>query len=267
MPATTTVRANGLNFHVEESGSGEPLVLIHGSWGATNRWELVVDDLAQSFHVVNNDRPGHGDSQGSAVPATRLEQEDDIAGIIEALGIGPAHLVGYSFGAVMALSLALRRPDLVRTVSAHEPPAAALDHPTVQAALGEIAEIGARIRAGDRHTTARDFVERVALGPGTWELLPVEVHEQMFAHADTFGGEMLDEDWPKVDSLTGIQCPVLVTYGDQSPAWFGPAIDGLRAEMPQAKFALIEGAGHIPHATHPDEYVEVLTRFVAPAPR
>jgi pimeloyl-ACP methyl ester carboxylesterase len=270
VPATTSPqRVNGLNFHVEESGSGEPLVLIHGGWGSTARWALIVDDLAESFHVVNYDRRGHGRSENSDVPPTRLDQEDDVVGIVEALGVGPVHLVGSSFGGAMALSLALRRPDLVRSVCVHEPPllAYAGDHPDVQHVLDDMNAIAALVRTGQREKAARECVERIMLGPGAWELTPQAVKDSMVAHADAFAGEMLDPNWTIVDDLDQIQAPVLLTCGDQSPAWFAPVIAGLREALPQAEVLTIEGSGHVPHVTHPEEYVEVLTRFASSAPR
>jgi pimeloyl-ACP methyl ester carboxylesterase len=264
--ATSPLNVNGLDFHVEQSGSGDPLVLIHGSWGSTKRWSLIVDDLARSFHVVNYDRRGHGGSASSAEPATRIDQENDLAGLIEQLGIAPVHLVGSSFGAAMALSLAARRPDLVRSVCAHEPPfiGFAADHPAVVRASGEMAELVGLIEAGERERAARGFVERIAIGPGSWPMMPDEVREQMVRHADTFAGEMRDPAWGSA-SLDGIDCPVLITCGDGSPAWFTPTTAAAVDAIPHASLLAIAGAGHVPHVTHPDEYAEVLTRFAAAA--
>ena len=267
MTATTTLeRANGIGFHVEQSGSGDPLVLIHGGWGSTARWALIVDGLARSFHVVNYDRRGHGGSESTAIPATRIDQEDDLAGLIEALGIGPAHLVGSSYGGAMALSLASRRPDLVRSACVHEPPLPALapDHPDVAAAMDDFDELVALIHSGERERAARGFAERVAMGRGAWAHMPDAVKQLMVAHADTFAGEMADPDWTRAD-LTGIACPVLITRGDSSPGWFAPLADAAAAAIPHAELVTIAGAGHVPHVTHADEYVELITSFAARA--
>jgi pimeloyl-ACP methyl ester carboxylesterase len=63
------LEVNGVRLAVEESGSGEPLVLVHGSWASRQAWALVEDDLAQRFRVVSYDRRGHTDSEDSAEPA------------------------------------------------------------------------------------------------------------------------------------------------------------------------------------------------------
>ncbi len=265
MPATISQqRVNGLNFHVEESGSGDPLVLIHGGWGSTARWALIVDGLAESFHVVNYDRRGHGGSQANLVPATRRDQEDDLAALIESLDIAPAHLVGNSFGASIALGVAARHPDLVRSVSAHEPPLIDLvaGDAHVRKAAADMQASIALIHEGKPEAAAMEFVERIVLGPGGWDQMPPEVQAMMVRHADTFAGEQRDPEWAAAD-LAGIVCPVLLTAGDQSPAWFGPPTAAVHAAIPHAGLVTIAGAGHVPHITHTDEYVEVLTRFAA----
>lgn len=108
------VEVNG----VRDTGHGPPIVLVHGSWDDRHVWALVEDDLAKSFRVVSYDRRGHTDSEESPEPGTRRDDEDDLAALIEALGLAPASLVGNSFGGSITLGLAARRPELVRSVCA-----------------------------------------------------------------------------------------------------------------------------------------------------
>src|SRR5918997_814338 len=123
---TTTPRPmpiGGIELHVAApAGAGDPLVLVHGSWTDHTAFEAVAEPLARSFRVIRYDRRGHSRSQYGPGPAPRRRDEDDLAELLEALGLGPAHLVGTSYGALISLALAVRRPDLVRSVLAHEPP-------------------------------------------------------------------------------------------------------------------------------------------------
>src|SRR5205823_10936310 len=114
---------NGVRLFTEPSGDGEPLVLVHGSWGDHHNWDLVAPRLAEHFRVLTYDRRGHSESE--APPGQgRVDQDvDDLAALVEWLGLGPAHIVGNSFGAVISLKLASRRPELFRTLAVHEPPA------------------------------------------------------------------------------------------------------------------------------------------------
>lgn len=259
---TTPTRVNDLYF--ERQGSGDPLVLVHGSWGSTQRWELIVDDLARSFDVITYDRRSYGRSPDGT--SLRRDEEDELAGLIEALDAAPAHLVGNSYGGGIVLGLAARRPELVRSVSVHEPSLAALaaGDPLIDQVQADFDHVVGLIEQGDARAAARTFVERVALGPGGWEMMPPEAQEGMIRGARGFAREMTDEHYGDA-ALEGIDCPVLLTEGNASPAWFAPIMEGARAAMPDAASLTIVGSGHIPHITHPGEYVEILTRFAKSA--
>src|SRR5215210_3937183 len=107
----TLLQDDGVRLHVEPpTGDGELLVLVHGSWTDHQTWAALVPLLARSFRVVSYDRRGHSRSERGAGPAPRRRDEEDLAALIAALGAGPVHLVGSSYGALIALGLAGRRP-------------------------------------------------------------------------------------------------------------------------------------------------------------
>ena len=227
----------------------------------------MEEDLARRFRVVTYDRRGHTDSEDSAEPGTRRDDEDDLAGLIETLGLAPANVVGNSFGGSIALGLAARRPELFRALSAHEPPLVSLaaDDPVVAEVGGAVASVVELIERGEAETAARDFVENVALGPGAWAMLPPEERASMVANAQTFSGETHDAAWAEIDldALGGIAFPVLLTQGDQSPRFFSKVIARLADAMDTAEVRTLPGAGHVPHATNPAEYASVVGRFTA----
>jgi pimeloyl-ACP methyl ester carboxylesterase len=260
------IELNGVGLLVEEAGGGEPLVLVHGSWDDRQVWVLVEDDLAKSFRVISYDRRGHTGSEDSPEPGSRRDDEDDLAALIEAHGLAPTHLAANSFGASIALSLAARRPELVRSVCAHEPPLLALvaDDPAVGQVGEGAAAVVSLIDRGEAEAGARLFVEEVAIGPGAWELMPPEERAAMTANAGTFVDELRDPDWAMIDldGLAALSCPVLLTQGDQSPPFFAAIIARLAEEMNHARVTTIPGAGHVPHQTHPTEWVAVVEEFV-----
>ncbi|WP_234320844.1 alpha/beta fold hydrolase [Streptomyces katrae] len=112
-------RVNGVDLCCEVVGEGEPLVLVHGSWVDHEPWRFVVPRLAQSFRVLVYDRRGHSRSERPPGRGSRRQDEDGLASLIETLG-APAHVAGNSFGASTALGLASRRPELLRSLAAHE---------------------------------------------------------------------------------------------------------------------------------------------------
>jgi pimeloyl-ACP methyl ester carboxylesterase len=264
------ISAYDVELHYQLTGRGEPLVLVHGSWSDHRNWQAVGPGLAQSFLVVAYDRRGHGDSQRGG-QGTRRDQEDDLAALIEALDLAPAHVAGTSFGASIALGVATRRPDLVRSVIVHEPPLMSVvaDDARVQPLLGEvqatIEAVLARLARGDHEGGAREFVERLALGPGGWQQLPEPLLATMIRSASAFTGEQRDRNWASIDpaALAHVERPVLLTQGAQSPAWFRVIVARLADLIEGVELHTYPGAGHAPHLTRPDGYVAAAATFLA----
>ncbi|MFF2078663.1 alpha/beta fold hydrolase [Kitasatospora sp. NPDC058162] len=264
------VRANGVDLHYELTGAGEPLVLVHGSWADHANWDQVRPALAERYRVLVYDRRGHSRSERPPGPGSRTEDEDDLAALVEALDLAPAHIAGNSFGASTALGLAVRRPELFRTVIAHEPPLMAIVPPepdllpVMRAVEGRIDSVLAHLRAGESREGARQFVDEVAFGPGAWDRLPPELRDTLVANAPTFLDEQQDPGWPLLD-LAGLSAhpgPALLTVGTQSPPWFPAIVARLARALPRAQVRTLAGAGHTPHVTHPAEYVRTVSVFI-----
>src|SRR5688500_2097360 len=265
MPHT---KANGIEINFDEVGDGDPLVLVHGGWSDRNNCLSVIPALSESFRMAAYDRRGHGHSQRDAI-GTRRDQEDDLAGLIEALG-GKAHVVGTSFGGSIGVGLASRRPELVSGLIVHEPPlmSIAAEDPENWAQLGAIAvtvqEVVALVEEGRALDAAHKFVEEVALGAGAWGLLPPPLRETMVDGAASFVAEQQDVEWANVDlaDLAMISCPVLVTDGDESPPWFRLIASRLGEAIPGSATHTYRGGGHAPHLTHPEDYLSVVGEFL-----
>lgn len=250
-------------------GAGPPLVLVHGSWGSGAEWASVMPALAERFRVIAYDRRGHGASTCPPGQGSVREDAADLAALIDGLGLGPAWVVGNSFGGSIALRMAGARPELVRGVSAHEPPLFGLLAGDTELAPA-LAEVGARIEtvvrmiaAGDPAGGAERFMETVALGPGSWVRMPVEARELMIAAAPTFLDETRDPEQLSLDvpALAAFSGSVLLTQGTAGPPGFAAVIRRLAASVPGAEVVTMEGAGHIPHMTHPPRYAALLGQF------
>jgi pimeloyl-ACP methyl ester carboxylesterase len=267
--AVAEVEVNGINLYYELVGSGEPLVLVHGSWGDATNWRFVVAGLAESFRVLAYDRRGHSRSERPHTPGGVDEDGDDLAALLEALDLAPAHVITNSYGGNIALRLATRRPELFRSLSCHEPPLWSLleDDPGSQVLLQRGARsleaVGRRIAAGDHEGAARQFVEEVALGPGAWENeLPPETRAIFVQNAPTYLDELQDADQLRVDedALSRLEPPVRLTQGSESPPTFPAVIDRLVELIPHVSRETIDGAGHVPQLTTPERYVQIATR-------
>jgi pimeloyl-ACP methyl ester carboxylesterase len=255
---TNFVRVNGVELYVEPPvGEGELLVLVHGGWTDHNTWTAVVGPLARSCRVVSYDRRGHTLSRRGPGPSPRRQDEDDLAALVEALDAGPAHLVGTSYGASIALALAGRRPELVRSVVAHEPPLLGEFHvPAVEAGFASVQD---QIAAGDAAGATKRFFEDVILGPGGWELVPERVQRAAIGNAQTFLELREDPDWGRLDfdAVARFPGPLIVTHGDASPPWL-PRVARSAAGRIGCESRVIVGAGHTPHHTRPEELAAVV---------
>lgn len=266
-----TESVNGVRLAYELTGTGDvPLVAIHGSWSSHETWGQVAPELSERFRILTYDRRGHSTSERPAGQGTQSEDVDDAAALIERFGLAPAYVAGNSYGAEIAILLAAERPELVRGLIAHEPAFIALlqDKPEFSPMLAEIERnmvpVLERIRTGDHAGAAELFVETIALGPGTWTHLPDSMRRRMAENAPTFLDEENAPDNGRIDlnRLERYGSPALLTLGDQSPPMFEPIVRIVAEALPQAEVLTFAGAGHIPHATHPREYVEVVTAFI-----
>ena len=264
-------KVNGVELFYEVTGTtGEPLVLVHGSWGDHHNWDAVVPMLARSFRVLTYDRRGHSQSERPPGQGSVREDVADLAALVERLGLVPAHLVGSSFGGVIVLRLAVERPGLFRSLIVHEPPLAALlatdpaSGPLVAGLQERIGGVAERLQAGDSEGGARFFVEELAFGPGAWGQLPPELRQTFVANAPTFLDEIRDPETTTmtVAGLAQFARPALLTQGEQSPPMFARILDIVAAAMPRAERRTLPGAGHAPHVSHPELYVQIVGEFL-----
>ena len=261
---------NGVKLYFEDAGSGQPVVLVHGSWTDHYSWDQVTPSLAERFRVVSYDRRGHSQSERPSSQGSVHEDVADLAALIEDGGHAPAHVIGNSFGASIALRLAVARPELFQSLCVHEPPLFGLlaadpaTAPMLAATAEAIGSVLESLGAGEMENGARQFVE-VILGPGAWEeiLNPVD-RETFINNAPTFLDEAQDPQSLILDlaTLAGFSRPALVTVGSASPPSFSPVVTRVAEAIPDARTHTFEGVGHIPHHTHPDQFVDVVTSFV-----
>lgn len=265
-----TERVNGAKIHYElEGDGGTSLVLVHGSWGDREQWNDVARRLAGAHRVLSFDRRGHSRSQAPATQGSIRDDVADVAALIERFDLTPACVVGNSFGGSITLRLAGERPDLLRCVSAHEPPLFSLvaDDPAAAAALASVVEtlreVLRRIQAGDHAGAAARFM-RMALSPEERESLPDTLLSGFTANAPTFLDEASDPEQLRFEptSLDGFDRPVLLTHGDRSPPMYVPVITRLVELFPSAERLTFSGAGHLPHVTRPEAYAEAIDDFV-----
>jgi len=189
------------------------------------------------------------------------------------LNLTPANIAGNSFGAAIVLKTAAKRPDLFKRMIIHEPPLFGLlnDNPDAREALKivntRVKKVLDLIAANELEKAAEEFVEKIAMGPGMWAKLPEAAQKMFIYNAPTWYDEMQDPDSPQIElsTLSEFKKPALLSSGSASPPFFPLVIDKLMNAIPHAKRIIIEGAGHVPHLSHSEKYIELVSSFCSEA--
>jgi pimeloyl-ACP methyl ester carboxylesterase len=265
-----TSKVNHVNLYLEVSGQkGDPLVFVHGSWGDHHNWDAVVDELSKNFRVLTYDRRGHSKSERIQEQGSAEEDVSDLIALIEHLNFTPAHIVGNSGGAAIVLKTAARRPDVFKTLVVHEPPLFGLlknideAQPMLKIVEERIKAVVDLIATNEYEQAAKLFVETIAFGPGAWQGLPDHVKQTFIYNAPTFLDEVKDPDNLELDTskLSSFNKPALLTHGTQSPPFFPMCLNIIAKAFTDPKRFVFEGAGHVPHMSHPQQYVQNLKQF------
>lgn len=260
---TGVIRVNGADIYHEVRGQGPAILFISGATGDAGHWERIVDALAQDHAVVSYDRRANSRSPKPSgwTSTTAGEQADDAAGLIEALHLAPAAVVGNSGGAIISLNLLMRRPYLLRSAVLHEPPLLSVlaDPDGVMGVIQQIAEKG--MAAGGPAGAARAFL-RFAAGDATRHLDP-RTYERMTGNGEVlFGVEFgaLESYRPSDGELTANTVPARVLLGADSAPFFGEAARWL---APRLNTEVVTAPGaHVPMMSHPEHFVALIRSLV-----
>jgi pimeloyl-ACP methyl ester carboxylesterase len=175
---------NGLHLYFEDHGSGDtPLVLLHGGFGASEMFAPLLPELAPGRRVIVPDLQGHGRTADAGRPLRPELLADDIAALVEHLGLTRVDLMGYSLGGAVALRTAIQHPSLVRRlVVVSVPFARAGNHPDVLEAMDAMTpEAAEMMKASPLYA----LYERLAPRPGDWAALVAKTSEAL----------KIDYDW------------------------------------------------------------------------
>jgi pimeloyl-ACP methyl ester carboxylesterase len=265
MPTATSGTA--AIHYATHGASGDPVVLVHGSFEDATTWDRVVAGFASALAVVTYDRRGYGESP--AVPTGTPVAEDvaDLVAVLEAADRFPAHVIGHAYGGSVAIALARERPDLVRSVLVHEPPFYGLlewDPATATEAVREMEQIRELSRRGDPAAAAQREINGPDGGSGVWEQMTAPERSRSARYFDRWREEVGDPATfaPDPAALGETLLPVLASYGEESPAIDRRIAEALGAQLPYARLQRLPECGHAPHRTHPELFVAVLGTFL-----
>jgi pimeloyl-ACP methyl ester carboxylesterase len=260
---------------VEQSGSGEPLVLVHGIATDRHIWDLVVPLLAQTRRVITLDLPGFGHSS-PVHDGFQLESvAQRIARGLAGRGVrGPIDLVGHSLGGGVAITLAALRPRLIGRLILVAPAGMRPFPAPISRLLASSADaaLSARRRAVSLTEVAWGRRLLLAMTAADGGGLPPELARQMVEASATARrteaalATITSSDLRPV--LAGVRAPLGVIWGEADRTVPLRALDEVLSSRPDAHVVRLPGAGHVPMVERPEAFADALTQLLSglPAP-
>ena len=270
-----------MSLHVEEFGSGEPLLLIHG-WGMHGgMWGSAAERLAQDFRVIAVDLPGHGKSVkgegrrekggGPVFPFPLPPSPFSVDDIVDELSTQfdePLNLCGWSLGGQIALHWAQLHPQQVRRLVLVTSTPCFVRRPGWDCAMAEqtLAEFAAALEQNYTLTLRRFLALQVRGSEDERELL-ASLRNALFSRGEPElaalqSGLNILHDCDLREALPQIAQPTLVIAGERDTLTPPDASRYIAEWMPQARLALVEGAAHAPFLSHPDRFVACIKDFL-----
>jgi pimeloyl-ACP methyl ester carboxylesterase len=259
------VNVSGTRLAYVESGRGAPVVLVHGAYSDFRYWSAQLEASSEELRVIAYSRRDfHPNAHDSDLKLQTAERDvADLIELIVALDLPPAHIVGHSAGGNVALIVAARRPELVRSLVLEEG-GFVVDHPSSAQALAEVAPVGARAaehRAAGAHAeAARTFIDFVS-GEGFFASVPHEIR-QIFIENDPAMGIRPNAQLTCRDAAS-VESPVLMILGERSPPFIGRLMRGALDCLRNEETVTIPGASHGIHYEQPAAFNRVVFGFIA----
>lgn len=264
------IRLDGVELEYELIGSGEPVVFIHGSLGPDVYVPLMNNPALSGYRLLRYRRRGYEGSSPVAGTVSIAEQAADCAQLLRKLGIERAHVVGHSYGGVIALQLALDEPDSVHSLALLEP-ALFLLVPSGRAMMAQMAPLIDLYGRGEKAAAVEAFLQAVG-GPNVKEsaerVIPGSVAQAVRA-ADTFFQVELPaaQTWTLTAKEAGrIKQPVLYVLGSNTLTPFKDCRQLIRELLPQTEDVTLAGARHLHTIDNPGGAAEAIARFFAAHP-
>jgi pimeloyl-ACP methyl ester carboxylesterase len=241
------VKVNGIDLHYVEAGTGDPLLMIMGFGGDHLAWAFQVPALSTRYRVITFDNRGAGQSTVPDESYSTRQMAEDAMGLLDALGVERAHILGVSMGGMIAQEVALNHPRRVRSLQLH------CTYARPDAYMLALMD---RWRAIREKATPEDWLRTVALwlfSPHTYRERPdfVEMVVQTGLanpHPFTYTGFLRQGEAVRghdaLDRLPTLRCPTLVSVAEDDilvPPRFSREV---AAAIPGAQFRVIEEAAH-----------------------
>jgi pimeloyl-ACP methyl ester carboxylesterase len=263
------VHANGIDIYYEIQGTGHPLVLIAGISYSHWMWQRMAPDLAQRYQVVLFDNRGVGETEAPPGPYSAQMMADDTAGLLEALDIPKAAIMGHSMGGFIAQALVLEHPERVDRLILSATNFGGPNHiPVSPEAMAVLSDV-----SGDPLERFKRGLE-VSTAPGFAEAHP-QIIEQWLAYRSenpidpmayqaqlAVGLGLLSAEASFEKKLTHVQAPTLILFGEHDKVVPVGNAELLHQQIPNSQIKILPNAGHFFPIEKPHAATEAIVEFL-----
>jgi pimeloyl-ACP methyl ester carboxylesterase len=259
-PPVYVVQTAGLEIAYERFGEGPPLVFVHGAGDDGRVWQPQLTALADEFTVVAWDEPGAGRSSDLPANFGLSEYADSLAALIEAVALGPAHVVGISWGGTLILELYRHHPELVATLILVD---------TYAGWKGSLSkeEVRTRVEGVQRMlaSPAEEFdptLPGLFVGDPPAEFVPLLTDMAADVRPESFRVALLAmAEADQRDLLPRIAVPTLLIWGEEDVRSPLSVARQFEKAIPGTRLVVIPRAGHVSNLERPEEFNNALREF------
>jgi pimeloyl-ACP methyl ester carboxylesterase len=259
------VRANGIEIFYEESGAGEPLLLIAGFACDHSNWSKMAPQLASRNRLITFDNRGVGQSSSPEAPYSIHQMAEDAAGLLEAIGLTLVHVAGHSMGGQIAVELALNHPERVKSLMLLASCARVDERGKVVIdSWGDLPRLVDPM-TGIRLSLPWIYTSRFYATPGAIENVIKEMLTSSFppSISGIYQQSRAITSYDAVARLGDIECPTLVVVGNEDILGGLPFSEQLAHGIRGAKLVVLEKAGHGLPTESPEVTAAVMRDFLA----
>ena len=267
------IKVNGVELHYAEQGNGTPVIFVHGSLEDYRLWDKEVASFARNYRAIRYSRRYNYPNNNSKIESdhSAMTEAEDLAALIKKLKLKPVHIVGHSYGAYTALFLAVKHPELVRTLVLTEPPALGLAQDNSRGKvlfdefMGNLWMPAAQAFNKNENETALRVTFKFFAGTDILDQLPATVRTDMMSNIREWRALTTSRNaFPIIarEDIKKIKVPVLMISGEQSLPILKFVDAELESLLTNKQRVIIQNASHDMWSEQPEAVREAALTFL-----